>query len=214
MKRIHTKAYYYPLITTYVLWTLWCVVMSLYPPISGAENLLRAIVRIVVILIPALIYIRAYYPDNPLEFLGLKRHKAGILWGLLASTFMFLISYSYMILYLQLDYKVPEGLVVWGSWIIVSPLAEELLFRVILFQELKREMRAWRATLLSSLFFVFIHLPPMILLNNNTVAEILSFCGQIFLISIILTYAFNKSKSLWGSLLPHWANNFISNGLA
>ena len=188
--------------------------MKFHPAIADPENLLRALVRISVVLIPSLVYVTYAYPDNKLKFLGLINNKSGFVWGIVIAALLFLSSYLYFIYYLDFEYRLPTGLARWGNWIIISPFAEEILFRVVLFQELKKTFTLWSAILLSSFFFVLIHLPPIIFLANDiTILGVFFYCGKVFIIGVFLAYVFNKSDSLWGSVIPHWVNNLFSMGV-
>ncbi len=202
-----------PLLATYLLWTMWCIVMWKYPSLADKDNLLRALMRIFVVLLPALYYAKKMYPKNTWEFLGLKNNKKGLQWGLIASAIMLTLYAVYYFIYLKMEYSLPTSFVAWINIIIFSPLAEEILFRAIVFQELNKKINVWWAAIISSLFFVMIHLPSMILLDNYTSVEMIYYCGSLFVYGVLFAFLFYKSKSLLGPLLPHWANNLFSLGI-
>lgn len=205
--------FFYPLILTYTIWIAWCFVMEAYPELSNKENGVRTLVRISSVLIPALVYTLRTYPHDTLLYLGLKNSKAGLIWGGSASLLLFLLSYFDFFIVNNFDYRVPSGFSIWSNWIIVSPFAEEILFRAVVFQELKKRLTIIQAILLSSLLFVFIHWAPLLILQNVTLLELLKYSINLLLLGAFFSFLFHKSKSLLGSFLPHSINNLISEGV-
>ena len=212
MKNQKHLSFFTPLLITYILWTAWCIVMWKNPSLSNKDNILRALMRIFVVLLPALHYAKKMYPKNTWEFLGLKNNKKGIQWGLAASAVMLIIYAIYYFIFLKMDYSLPTSFVAWINIIIFSPLAEEILFRAVVFQELNKRINVWWAAVVSSLFFVMINLPSMILLDELNLAAMTSYCGSLFVYGLLFAFLFYQSKSLLGPLLPHWVNNLFSLG--
>lgn len=83
-----------------------------------------------------------------------------------------------------------------------APLSEELLFRGLFFKRLRGIMPYWGAALLTAVLFG---------LNHGNVVQFI----YAFLLSLILTYIYEKCKTLWAPILFHVAANacsvFISN---
>ncbi len=89
---------------------------------------------------------------------------------------------------------------VWGatSMIVLAPLAEELLFRAAMMEEmLKRGVSPWCAVLTSALVFGLIHLNP---------AQI----PYAFLIGILFGWVYLRTRSLVPTILCHILNNAIA----
>ena len=76
------------------------------------------------------------------------------------------------------------------------PFAEELFFRGVLYRWLRDRWGPWPGILLSSLVFGLLH------------GEI-SIAGANFVIGLALAWAFERSGSLWPSILIHVLNNSL-----
>lgn len=90
------------------------------------------------------------------------------------------------------------GLLVAG---VVAPIAEEIIFRGVLFGQLRRAWGEGAAVIVSALLFAAIHL--------NAVAFVpLAFVG------VVLALLFRRSGSLWGSILAHGIYNIATFSIA
>jgi membrane protease YdiL (CAAX protease family) len=81
--------------------------------------------------------------------------------------------------------------------VILTPIAEELLFRGLVFTGFRNKLPFWIAAVLVSLLFAFAHWQPNVALD-------------VFVMSLICCYIREKSGSLWPSILLH----VFKNGLA
>lgn len=203
-----------PFILTMTLWTNWCLLMAFVPELAAPDNLLRAVIRIAFVLLPAWWYMRINISARPMYDLLREHLRAGWVWGALVSVFVVVVASIYFFLILGKSWEMPVGLVQWGHWILLGPFVEEVLFRGVMYRELRLRLRPWPANLLTSFCFVLIHLPPMLLLQDASMGQILTVSVQIFGLSVLFTYAFERAQSIWGSLLPHWMNNLLSLGLS
>jgi membrane protease YdiL (CAAX protease family) len=79
---------------------------------------------------------------------------------------------------------------------IAAPIIEELFFRGVLFRSMKR-FGPWTAAVLSSLIFALLH--------SNPVQAIF-----IFLVAMVLCWAYNASDSVIVPIILHALNNIIS----
>ena len=211
MKKETTKhsSFLYPLFIGLATWYSWVIVMWKIPSLNEVDSLLRAFIRIGALLIPALIYSWKAYGSEMWTFLGFRNVKSGFIWGGSFSLFLILIN---VLLPMKLGYTfiIPTTLTIWINHIIGSPFAEEILFRSVVFQELSRKTNVWKSTLISSLLFVILHVPKWILLNELGLMMLMKRSAYIFVVGIIFTVLFHKSKSLLGSLIPHSIHNLIS----
>lgn len=80
--------------------------------------------------------------------------------------------------------------------VIVSPFAEELYFRGLLFRGLLLHHKPWVAYLTSALLFALLH-PPIIVM------------AEVFFIGILLAFVVRESKSIWPGVLIHALNNAL-----
>ncbi len=196
----------YPVLLTIIIWTLYVLLMKINPT-PFAQGDLRAIVRVVVVLLPALRYV-AYQQQPLLEALQLQENWCrGILVG-------GGIAISYLFVMLVLDprsivTKMPVGFSTWFNYIIGSPLAEEVLFRGVLFQHLSQRMSVWRAALISTAAFTLLHIPVWLLLNEFSFAQIIAAALQIAAYGVVFAVIYRVTRSLWAPLTAHWLNNLI-----
>lgn len=102
----------------------------------------------------------------------------------------------------QLEFIVPDkfSLVTAGAMLLVTgfivPVAEELYFRAVLYQALRKHFGVWIGALISSLIFGALH------------GEI-SIAGATFVMGLVLVYFFEISGSIWPSVLIHVLNNSL-----
>lgn len=80
---------------------------------------------------------------------------------------------------------------------IVAPIAEETLFRGMLFGWLRRRMRLWLAALLSAIPFGIAHIQP---------EHVLYATGVGFLLALL----YQRFRSLWASIAAHMAINLLA----
>ncbi len=78
--------------------------------------------------------------------------------------------------------------------LLLAPLAEEVVFRGILYQSLRKRMGATRATMGSALAFAALHAQPAL-------------WPQLVLLGVILALAFERMRSLYPALCLHAAYN-------
>jgi membrane protease YdiL (CAAX protease family) len=188
-------------------WTLYVVLMKVMPLPFAHENL-RAVVRVAVVLLPALHYVIRHQPLPIADALQLRQNwRKGVLVG-------GGVALVYLVLITVLDpravvLKMPIGFSTWFNYIIGSPLAEEILYRGVLFQYLSQHMTLWRAALLSTAAFTLMHIPVWILLNEFSAAQLMTSVLQIAAYGIVFALLCRFTRSLWAPLTAHWLNNLI-----
>jgi membrane protease YdiL (CAAX protease family) len=196
---------YYVFFTT-TAWTLYVVLMKMLPNLFAHENL-RAVVRVAVVLLPALHYI-VNQQQSLLDALHLSQNwrKGVFVGGVIAMVYLsgIILLDSHAI-----DWKIPTGFSTWFNYIIGSPLAEEALYRGILFQSLAQRISCWRAALISTAAFTLLHIPVWILLDELSITQIAGSALQIALYGVAFAVIFRLTQSLWTPLTAHWLNNLI-----
>lgn len=188
-------------------WTLYVVLMKVMPLPFAHENL-RAVVRVAVVLLPALYYVIRHQPLPTADALQLRQNwRKGVLVG-------GGVALVYLVLITALDpravvLKMPIEFSTWFNYIIGSPLAEEVLYRGVLFQYLSQHITLWRAALLSSAAFTLLHIPVWILLNEFSAPQLMTSVLQIAAYGIVFALLCRFTRSLWAPLTAHWLNNLI-----
>lgn len=206
----HSRSLLLLLIVVNGCWALFIGASSLLPESATAlDGLNRAAIRVGVVLIPSLIYLRNIERGPWLDRLGLSsHHRQGILIGLAASLIWLLPLLIYRWGSNQGALHTHLSIGTWLNFILGSPFAEELLYRRIVYRELARTFSRWNAMLLSSFWFTLLHLSPWI--GTHSPLELLQHLGIIFVYGLVFALFYHRSQSLWGSLIPHWLNNAVS----
>ena len=83
---------------------------------------------------------------------------------------------------------------------------EEIPYRGFMLRQFTARIGRWPATLITSLLFVFIHVPGWIALHTMRVDRVAS----IFIFAVIMGLLVTYSRSLWASIIAHSANDWLS----
>lgn len=92
--------------------------------------------------------------------------------------------------------------------VIFAPIVEEILFRGVLYQELRNKKQYLIPLAISSLSFGLIHTLPMFLLSHDS-SEFL-FLIVYTIMGYLITRAYEKTGSIWASIGVHFVNNLIA----
>jgi membrane protease YdiL (CAAX protease family) len=200
------------LIAFFAAWSGW--VIFLYPRMLrlGDRTLLYALanvaVRLLVWVIPVLLYLRFIDREEPFAYLGLtKGWRRGIVVGVVVTILNLLGSW--------LRFGTPHpsaSSVTWNSMIMTSCLVgfiEEVPFRGFILQQLEERVGRNLAILASSILFLAIHLPGWIALGTLRPEN----AATVFLIGVVLAVIFKYSGSLWSAVIAHSSNDFIASVL-
>ena len=90
------------------------------------------------------------------------------------------------------------------SLVILPPIAEELLFRGFLFEGLKKSMPVIYAGILTSIIFAAAHLP------EGASGPFWVGALDVFILSLVLVYLKQKTKSLWPGIFLHAIKNMVA----
>ncbi len=185
------------LFASVALWSLWSFTIGRG---LGEGSLLRAAVRVSVVLGPALIFMRGA-PDP----LGVLRNAGrGLLVGVAATV----LWTGYLLLTTRGTFSVPGSLAIWLNFIVLSPFAEEVLFRHAALRDVAATSDRVVLVLVSALFFVALHFPPW-LAAGQPIAALLKPAGSLLLYALAFSGLYLAGRSIWAAALPHWANNFV-----
>ena len=180
-------------------------------PVMFAGVELRAVARVSIILIPAIIFFRLGSKQKSiLDFFQLRENWIrGVIVGSGVALLYFSLDWAMNFSSRLNSLHLPVGFSIWFNFILGSPLAEEAFFRGVLLQELKGSMGTIGATLISAFAFTLLHVPQWTLLDQQSGTALLSLSVSIFTYGIIFALLLNFTRSLWAPLSAHWLNNFI-----
>ena len=210
-------AFWAMLTGTSLLWTLYVSAVVIWhpAPVETSGTLLRAVIRVGVVLLPAILYAH-YYEEWPRQdFLLLKTNwRRGITIGILTSVVIFgslaLALANYSSLTLAMDRL--GSLATWTNFFIGSPFAEEIMYRGVVLQVFARRFGVVQAAVFSSIWFALLHLPWW--LYSQPAAAIPSAMLTIFVYGLVFCCLFCClfcwSRSIWGAVIPHICNNIYS----
>ena len=198
----------------YLAWTLvW--VHRVYPWATrtiGDATLMYALIniafRLLIWVLPVLLYLRYLDHVNVWEYLQLKQHwRRGAIVGLTLSVINFLGMMGRI------------GQPAWGSahvtWnsivgtSILVGVFEEIPFRGFVLQTLQERLDGVTSTVISSMLFVGAHIPGWIMLGSLTAYKV---C-YIFVFGAVMAIIFRYAKSLWAPIITHSLNDCLSNVL-
>lgn len=182
--------------------------MKLEPSIFAAP-LLRAIVRISILLFPAIRYL---YKSNRKEdvFSFHTNWQRGLFAGAIVAIIFLLPLCLYRLQTQSYTLQIPSAGAIWLNWIIGSPAAEELYFRVLLLDKFQAVWKTPVAIAMSAVCFGLFHVPQWVIENGQQEWwQITSFIVVIGY-GVIFAVLFRLTKSLWGALIPHIANNLVA----
>lgn len=178
-------------------------------PQPFAIPILRAVARIMIVLLPAIIFVHWIERRNFVVAVGLTARPAfGSLLGLLAFTLYPGTLFVYR-LWRGAAVVFPTDAALWLNFVIGSPFAEEVFYRGVVYRVLRTEYGYVGAALFSSLAFVLLHLPWWLaageMNNQRSILESLS----IFVYGLAFAGLFAWRQSLWSPLVFHWLNNLV-----
>jgi CAAX protease family protein len=200
------------LVGFYAAWTVWAFLLVQYPGLNRS-GVLRAAVRICVWIIPVLLFVRSVEGPPVLERLGLRSGVGrGVAIGLLGFVVIFLFAAARRGSS-GLHLRLPTDVATWFNPVLTAPLAEELVFRGLIFRVLRERFSMPVGLLASSLLFALIHLPYWWMAGEKTGIGLLLELGSIFGYGILFAGLFQWSGSLWSPLVCHWLNNLVMVGL-
>ncbi|MFK7801995.1 MAG: lysostaphin resistance A-like protein [Anaerolineae bacterium] len=191
-------------------WLIWCLLMMAWPQAFAIPDL-RAIVRVLIVFIPAIaFYSTGDQKQRFLYYFLLREHwLRGVLVGAGIALLYFGVDWGLNLEDRLGTFIFPAGFVIWFNFILGSPLAEELFFRGMFLHELKVHLNPIWATVISALAFAMLHVPQWLFLSDQTGIEILSSFVSIFIYGVLFAVLVIWTKSLWASIVPHWINNFM-----
>jgi membrane protease YdiL (CAAX protease family) len=203
------RAYF--LAAFFAVWTAWVCLLTRYPVLD--DGVVRAAVRVAVWVLPALLFVRVAEGPPVLARIGLR---AGAVRGVLAG----LAGFGVLLLAALAEHgtaglrlKIPTDAATWLNPLLSAPLAEEILFRGLVFRLLREKIGAAVAIPASAALFALAHLPYWAISGDKAGAALAVGLGSVFLLGALFAALFHWSRSLWAPLVCHFLNNLIILGL-
>jgi uncharacterized protein len=196
-------------IAFHLVWVAWPYLV--YPRLTAVGDttltyaLLNIGLRLLLWVVPVLLYLRYVDRVEPLGYLKLKhRVRRGVVVALVLTALNFFGSIA------RFGLPHPDmRSVTWNSVLGTSFLVgfiEEIPYRGFMLQKFAEHVDFRFANLITSLLFVVVHLPGWISLHMVSTGRVAS----IFIFSVVMAEAFRYSTSLWAPILAHSGNDFLS----
>jgi membrane protease YdiL (CAAX protease family) len=91
------------------------------------------------------------------------------------------------------------------SLVILPPIAEEIIFRGLIYTNLRKKMTMWVAAVVTSLLFAAGHLP-----EGGSAGPLYIAAIDTFSLSLVLVYLREKTGGLYASMTLHGLKNLIA----
>ena len=92
--------------------------------------------------------------------------------------------------------------------ILYAPIVEEIVFRGVFYQTFRSRFVFWPAVLISTLVFGGLHVIQPIMQGGSWTEIIYLF--QYAFMAFFMINAYEKTGSIWGAIMIHFLNNFLS----
>ncbi len=186
-------------------WTFWCLLMvSVGSPFD--LPIPRAAFRFAAFVVPSLIYAWSSEPRGFRQFRFTTNWRSGLTVGIAVAT-------AWALLHSTQKLSWPVSVHAWVNVITLSPIAEEILFRCVVLDQLLTRTSAARAIVLSAVLFSLIHLPWWGVSGEKSLAEIAQLLAVMFAYGVVFGVLYQRTRSIWASLIPHSVNNLIAESL-
>jgi membrane protease YdiL (CAAX protease family) len=199
------------LISFFIIWTARAFICRYVD--QGIESEVLATIssflwKTIVWIVLPILYIALVDKKGPLEYLKLRANtRKAVIWSLFVIAVG--IVWQLTLLGLKLDSKMPDPreiyIAIWSAGV-----CEEILFRGFLLNKFSEFMSFTKATLVTSLLFVFVHLPSWLIVRDWSFNEIISGGLYVFLISLIFSVLVKKSDSLYPGMIFHCIADLIA----
>lgn len=193
----------------HLAWAAWPYLI--YPRLAGIGDrtltyaMLNIGLRLVVWVVPVLLYLRYVDGVRPLDYLKLTHHvRRGVVIAIVLTALNVLGS--------MLRFGPPHlslERVTWNSVLGTSFLVgfiEEIPYRGFMLQKLAERVDFWLANLITSLLFLGVHVPGWMALHALRVDT----AATVFIFGVVMAIVFRYSGSLWASIISHSTNDCIT----
>jgi membrane protease YdiL (CAAX protease family) len=177
---------------------------------SYLHKTLNALLKIVIFVLPAFLYLKYYDYVNPITYLKLNTKRWGLKYVAVVSIFGALIYLvAQYVLFRNIKFDPFFDIFLWVNGVMFAGFTEELVFRGVILQKTNELMSFWKANAVSAMLFVLIHYPQWIYSHQITslVTQLQMF--SVFCVGLTSGYVLKKSNSLIPCILIHSILNFI-----
>jgi uncharacterized protein len=191
----------------YLVWAikeLW-LIEYIYMFGEIISPLLEAFVKSIIWIVPVWLYINYYLCTNPISYLKMNV-KRGLFWGIVLSLLLGICLILEAFIINDASFQFSLTFDDYLNTFIMAGLAEEIVFRGLILQELNKRMAFWKSNVITALLFLAIHYP--IWIYNDIIFHFGSHI-YVFLIGLLFGFVFKKTGSLWSVILLHAFHNFI-----
>jgi len=197
------------LLIFYFVWTikeLW-LIDYIYSFGNNISSLLEALVKGLIWIVPTWLYIKYYLHTNPFEYLRVNVNvKIGIFWGVVLSLLIGLYFAFETYIINQQSFQFSLSIDDYLNGILMAGIAEEIVFRGLILQEINKKMAFWKANIITALLFLVIHYPVWI---YNEIFFHFGTHVYIFILGILFGFVYKKTGSLWSVIILHVLHNFF-----
>lgn len=197
------------LVLFYLAWTfkeLW-LIEYIYSFGEIISPLLEALIKSLVWVVPVWIYIKFYLHSSPISYLKMDINvKRGFLWGVVLSLLLGLCLILEAYIFNGVLFHFSLSFDDYLNTFLMAGLAEEIVFRGLVLQELNKRLAFWKANVITALLFLVIHYP--IWIYNDIIFQFGSHIYVIF-IGLLFGFVYKKTGSLWSVILMHAFHNYI-----
>lgn len=197
------------LVLFYLAWTikeLW-LIEYIYSFGEIISPLLEALIKSLLWIVPVWIYIKFYLHSSPISYLKMDTNvKRGLLWGVVLSLLLGLCLILEAYIFNGVSFHFSLSFDDYLNTFLMAGLAEEIVFRGLVLQELNKRLAFWKANVITALLFLVIHYP--IWIYNDVIFQFGSHIYVIF-IGLLFGFVYKKTGSLWSVILMHAFHNYI-----
>ena len=193
----------------HLAWIAWPY--AVYPRLVAigdatlAYALLNIGLRLLLWVVPVLLYLRYVDGVEPFGYLRLRGHvRQGLVMAAVVTALNLIGSFARF----GPPHPVAQS-ITWNSVLGTSFMVgfiEEIPYRGFMLQKLAERVDFWLANAITSLLFVAVHVPGWIVLHALTAPK----AATIFIFGAAMAAVFRWSASLWAPIIIHSANDFMS----
>ncbi|MFF2797512.1 CPBP family intramembrane glutamic endopeptidase [Lysinibacillus xylanilyticus] len=197
------------LLIFYFVWTikeLW-LIDYIYSFSNNISSLLEALVKGLIWIVPTWLYIKYYLHTNPFEYLRVNVNvKIGLFWGVVLSLLIGLYFAFETYIINQQSFQFSLSIDDYLNGFLMAGIAEEIVFRGLILQEINKKMAFWKANIITGLLFLVIHYPVWI---YNEIFFHFGTHVYVFILGLLFGFVYKKTGSLWSVIIFHALHNFF-----
>ena len=193
----------------HVTWVAWPFVV--YPRLIAIGDatptyaLLNISLRLLIWVVPVVLYLSLVDRVDPVAYLRLSTYRGR---GVAVALVVTVLNLAGMVVRFGVPHPTPQSLT-WNSVLgtsIMVGFIEEIPYRGFMLRQFTERIGRWPATLITSLLFVFIHVPGWVALHVLSVDRVVTILIFGVTMSLMVVY----SRSLWAAIVAHSANDCLS----